>query len=224
MELDVALRGTAAIRSFTPEPVDDATLYRILDTARFAPSGGNRQAWHVIVVKDPELRRRLRDLYAVGWSHYLAQRAAGLVPWAPITDRQAEAEAMATAEPADPGDFATNLDTVPALLVVLADLRGLAAVDRDHDRYTFAGGASIYPFVWNLLLAARAHGLGGVLTTMLIHQEQAARDLLQVPPEHAIAAMVALGHPVTRPTRLRRTPVPEFTTVDTFHGTPLDPT
>jgi nitroreductase len=221
MELNSALRTTAAIRSFTDEPVDDATLYRILDTARFAPSGGNRQAWRAIVVKDPGLRKGLRDLYLVGWSDYLAQRAAGLVPWAPLTDRAAEAAAIAAGGPADPGDFAANLDTVPALIVVLADLRGLAAMDRDHDRYTFAGGASVYPFIWSLLLAARGEGLGGVLTTMLIRQEQAVRDLLHVPQDYAVAALVALGHPVSRPTRLRRAEVADFATLDRLDGPPL---
>ena len=58
MELDLAMRTTGAVRSFTDDPVDDATLYRVLDRARFAPSGGNRQPWRVVVVKDPEIRRR----------------------------------------------------------------------------------------------------------------------------------------------------------------------
>jgi nitroreductase len=93
MDLIETLRSTGAVREFLPDPIDDAVLYRILDTARFAPSGGNRQGWRVIVVKDPEKRRALRDLYLTGWYEYLAISGAGLVPWAPVTDRQAEAEA-----------------------------------------------------------------------------------------------------------------------------------
>ncbi len=57
MELIDALRTTGAVRDFLDAPVPDATVYRLLDTARFAPNGGNRQAWRVIVVKDPALRR-----------------------------------------------------------------------------------------------------------------------------------------------------------------------
>ena len=72
MELLDALRGTAAIREFTDEPVSDATVYRILDSARFAPSGGNKQGWRVVVVKDPEIRKGMRDLYQPGWRDYLA--------------------------------------------------------------------------------------------------------------------------------------------------------
>lgn len=226
MELTEALRTTGAEREFTDEPVSDEVLYRILDNARFAPSGGNRQAWHTIVVRDPELRRGLRDLYLIGWYEYLALGKAGLVAWAPITDREAEREALkqVTAEPSARGGFAEQLDEVPALVVVLADLRGLAAIDRDADRYSFAGGASIYPFVWSILLAAREEGLGGVITTMLIRQEARARELLGVPDEFAIAAVVALGHPVKRHTRLRRGAVEDFATVDRFDGPALDGT
>ena len=81
------------------------------------------------------------------------------------------------------------------LLALFADLRALAAVDRDHARYTFAGGASIYPFAWNLLLAARAEGLGGVITTMPIRREDDVKALLGAPDEMALAAVIALGHP-----------------------------
>src|SRR5205814_8580766 len=67
VELRDALRTTGAIREFQDEPVPDEVLYRVLDTARFAPSGGNRQGWRIVVVKDREIRRRLRDLYLPGW-------------------------------------------------------------------------------------------------------------------------------------------------------------
>ena len=229
MDLDLlaTLRTTGAVREFTDEPVPDEVVARLLDTARFAPSGGNRQGWHVVLLKDPAMRRQLRDLYLVGWYDYLAMMFAGLTPWAPVTDRAAEATALAKA-PAlaaqgDPNGFAENIDTVPVLLALLVDLQALAAVDRDLDRYTFAGGASIYPFAWNLLLAARSEGLGGVITTMPIHQEAAVLELLGAPDHYAVAGVLALGHPVHQPTRLRRAEVATFTTVDRLDG-PTFPT
>ncbi len=231
MELREALRTTGAIREFTDEPVSDDTLYRVLDNARFGPSGGNRQGWQLIVVQDPDTRRRLRDLYLRGWYDYLAIGAAGLVAWAPITDREAETKALeaapelaarAAASP-NRGGFAEHLDEVPVLLILLADLRALAAVDRDLDRYTLVGGASIYPFAWNVLLAAREEGLGGVITTMLTREEDAVRELLGVPPELVVAGAIALGHPVRQPTKLRRQAVEEFTTVDRFDGPTFGP-
>lgn len=229
MDLINVLRTTGAVRDFEPAPVPLDTLHRILDTARFAPSGGNRQGWRVVVVQDGEKRRRLRDLYLGGWYEYLAQVSAGLVPWAPVTDEAAEREAVQRAgevqaqAAAGPGGFAEHLDEVPALLVVLADLRALAAVDRGFDRYTMAGGASVYPFVWSILLAARAEGLAGVMTTMPIRREAAVKELFGVPRELIVAAVVALGRPVREFKRLRRAPVEDFTTVDGLDGPPLRP-
>lgn len=219
MDLIETLRSTAAIRDFEAAEVTDEELRRILDTARFAPNGGNAQSWHVVVVKDAPKRRALRDIYCEGWRLYLAQRAAGLRPWAPITDRALERESIASASPSMPlGDFADKLDQVPAMLVLLADLRLLAAVDRDLDRYSFIGGASVYPFAWSLLLAARAEGIGGVITTMPVFREAEVKSLLAAPEEFAVAALIALGRPTFQPTRLRRRPVDDFTTVDSFNG------
>ncbi len=228
MDLDLVdtLRSTGAVRQFHPEPVGEDVLVRLLDTARFAPSGGNRQGWRVIVVKDPATRRALRDLYLSGWYEYLAMMSAGLVPWAPVTDRAAEAAAIANARQfadaatAAPG-FAETLDTAPALLLVLADLAALAAVDRDLPRYTLAGGASIYPFVWSLLLAARAEGLGGVMTTMPVRREDEVRALFGIPDTVAVASLVALGRPVAAPRRLTRAPISTFAWVDRYRGDAL---
>jgi nitroreductase len=227
MDVIEALRTTGAVRAFRPDPVPDETVAGLLDTARFAPSGGNRQAWRVVVVGDDGIRRGLRDIYLEGWYQYLAMGAAGLVPWAPLTDRAAEAAALAGAPAlaasaaAGPGGFAEHLDEVPVLLVLLADLRLLAAVDRDLERYTFVGGASVYPFAWSILLAARAAGLAGVMTTMATRNEAEVRTLLAVPDHIVVAAVLALGWPVRRRTKLRRAPVPDFATVDRFDGPAL---
>ena len=227
MELIDALRTTGAVREFTAEPVPDAVVARILDTARFAPSGGNRQGWRVVVVQDPALRRGLRDCYLEGWYRYLALNLAGLTPWSPLADREAEARALdavpAIAEQGSAGGgFAENLDTVPVLLALFADQRALAAVDRDLGRYTLAGGASVYPFAWNVLLAARAEGLGGVITTMPILREDEVKRLFGAPDELILAAVIALGHPVRQPRRLTREPVAAWATVDTVQGMPFE--
>jgi nitroreductase len=218
MELTDALRTTGAVRDFTDQAVDDALLGRVLDTARFAPSGGNAQAWHVVVVKDRERRRRLRDFYVRGSMDYMAMLAAGLRPWAPTNDRDAEARALAAENVSAVGGFAEKFDEAPVLLALFADLSMLAAVDRDADRYTFAGGASIYPFAWSILLAARDEGLGGVITTIAIREEPDVKALLGAPDPLALAAVIALGYPVRQPHRLRRQPVSSFATVDSIHG------
>lgn len=218
MELIDALRTTGAVREFTDQTVDDVVLARVLDTARFAPSGSNAQAWRVVVVKDAANRRQLRDCYLQGSREYLALAAAGLRPWSPTNDREAEARALAAENVAAPGGFAEKFDETPVLLALFADLSMLAAIDRDADRYTFAAGASIYPFAWNVLLAAREEGLGGVITTIAIREEAQVKSILGAADPLALAAVIALGYPVRQPRRLRREPVSSFVTVDSIDG------
>jgi len=221
MDLNEVLRTTGSIRKFSPEPVADQLLYDVLDDARFAPSGGNRQAWRVIVVTGHR-RRELRDIYLDAWHDYVAHVLAGQVPFSPLASEPERAAALAKREEAvrlsNPKGFAETIDEVPVMLVVLADLGALAATDRDLDRYQLVGGASIYPFVWSVLLSAHDHGLGGVMTTVLTKHEDRARRVLHVPDTYAVAALVALGHPLKRHTKLQRRSVEEFTSRDTFDG------
>jgi nitroreductase len=227
MELRDALRTTGAVRDFEDRPVPRALLYDVLDSARFAPSGGNRQCWRVVVVDSDERRRAIRDCYLPGWYEYLALSGAGLVPFSPVADRGLEAAPLATAPAlaADaargPGGFAEHLDDAPVLVLVVADLREVAALDRDDDGHTFVGGASIYPFAWSVLLAAHDVGLGGVLTTMVARNEVALRAPFGLEAHHAVAGLLVLGWPVARPTKLRRRPVESFATVDELGGAPF---
>ena len=224
MELYEVMRTTAAVRGFTPDPVPDEVLHRILDHARFAPSGGNRQGWRVVVVRDQELRRRIRELYQLGWREYSAHVRAGLVPFAPRDGGRWTGPAVdldqARRTPA-PNPFADHLDQVPVMLLVCAELGALACVDNGLGRQSIVGGASIYPFAHNLLLAARNEGLGGVMTSVLVRQEPALRQLIGLPEAFALAGLIALGHPRRRVTRLSRRPVEEFAVVDRFDGPPF---
>jgi nitroreductase len=213
MELADALRTNPSIRDFTDDPVDDATLAELLELARFAPSGGNRQPWHVAVIKDRALRRQLADLCGPVWSEYVAERMAGVAPFN-VIDRPTDVPELGP----QPNPVLDGIEDVPVVLVVAADLSVIAMMDAGLERPALTGGASIYPFVLSLLLAARDRGLGGVLTTFLARAEDDARPLLGLPDSWAIAAMVCLGHPVHRPTKLTRLPVAAFATVDRFDG------
>lgn len=226
MELGEVMRTTAAIRSFTDEPVDDELLAEILEVARFAPSGGNRQPWRVVVVKDDSLRRQLAECYQLAWREYVAHLQAGLVPFAPGPDGRWWEPAVdldkARSQPA-PNEFADELHAVPVMLVLFAHLPSLAVLDNGLERQSIVGGGSIYPFSHNILLAARDRQLGGVMTTVLCREEPRVKALLGAEPELALAGLIALGHPVHQPTRLRRRPVGEFTTVDHLGGAPFNP-
>jgi nitroreductase len=221
MELYEAMRTTPATREFTDEPVADEVLRRILDNARFAPNGGNRQGWRVLVLKDPAVRRRIRELYQLGWREYMAHIRQGLVPFAAKDNGRWTGPAVdlaAARETPAPDAFGDNLEHVPALLLVLAKFGALATVDNGLDRQSIIGGGSIYPFCHNLLLAARNEGLGGVMTSVLMREEPAVKELLGIPDGFGVAALIALGHPRKVITKLRRAKVEEFTTVDRFDG------
>ncbi len=211
MDLIDALRTTGSARSFTDAVVDDATLRGILDDARFAPSGGNRQPWKVAIIGDQTQRRLIGDLMRPVWNEYVGANAAGGTAFA--YGRSIDATPIEA-----PNPLLDNIVDVPVVLAVAADLRQIAMMDGALERPPVTGGASIYPFCWSILLAARARGLGGVLTTFLSRAEPDAAAPLGLPEHHALAATIFLGY-VERPiTKLKRRPVESFTTVDRFDG------
>lgn len=219
MELYEAMRTTHAVRDFTDDPLPDEILARILDNARFAPSGGNRQGGHVVVVRSQETRERLVELTATGARRYMAQQKAGEMPWNTVHPTAVTDEQIAGTRV--PRAMTEPLRTAPVVLVFLVDLGAVASIDSELDRVGVVSGASVYPLVWNTLLAARNEGFGGVITTMVVAEEPAVLQLLGAPEGYAVAAVVPLGKPVKQLTRLRRQAVEEFVTLETYAGTPL---
>jgi nitroreductase len=219
MELYDVMRTTFAVREFTDDPLPDPVLYRILDNARFAPTGGNRQGTHVVAVRDAALRARLAELNGPGARRYCAQAAAGESPWNPIGPSSVAAAIVA--DTAVPDEFTAPFRRAALVLVITLDLTCVAAMDQHLGRIGVVGGASVYPLVWNILLAARNEGYGGTLTTMAVPEETQIRNLLALPDTHAIAALVPLGKPIKQLTKLRRRPVEEFTTRERFDGPPF---
>jgi nitroreductase len=212
VDLVEALRTTGAARKFTDQPVDDHLIIDILDDARFAPSGGNRQPWRVAVVKDLAIRRRVADLMTTVWQQYRGEsEQSTLAPFA--FGRSTNATPMA-----EPNELLDNIERVPVVLALAADLKSIALMDAHLDRPPITGGGSIYPFCWSILLAARARGLAGVMTTFLSRAETEAAPIVGLPQDHALAATIFLGYPVHLNTKLSRAPVSEFATVDRFDG------
>jgi nitroreductase len=213
MEIREAIRTNGTVRSFTDQPVDDATIASILDDARFAPSGGNRQPWRVAVVEDRLLRRELALLMQPVWDEYLETAMVGGTPFNVVDYVQPD-----EITPNKANALLAEIESVPVVLVIAANLANVAMMDAELDRPPVTGGASIYPFCWNLLLSARAHGLGGVMTTFLSRVEPAAAPALGLPEHHALVATMFLGVPVHQPTKLTRHPVETFATVNRFDG------
>jgi nitroreductase len=224
MELSEVMRTTAAVREFRADPVDDDELYAIVEAARHAPSGGNRQPWRCVVVKSHELREQIAELYALGWREYWAHVERGLVPFAPPVAGQPYQPAVdlaAARERPAPDAFGEALAAAPAMLLLLAEMGSLAVTDNGLGRQSIVGGASVYPFGHNILLAARDRGIGGVMTTVLCRQEAAVQALMGWPEGWVLAGLLVLGRPVRQVRRLRRKPVEELAVVDRWDGAPL---
>lgn len=210
MDLLEAMRSNRSTREFRPDPVPDDVLLRAMDAARFGPQGGNRQPVRFVVVRDPAVKQKLRDLYLIPWKAYVRQvaEAAERID----LDRK-------TLEIAD--RFAETLHEVPAIVVVCAELVSLHVTDGELGRTSIVGGASVYPTVQNFLLALRAEGVGATLTTLLCMYEREIKPLLEIPEGFITACHIPVGYPLRPfPRRLKRRPVEEIAYLERF-GRPL---
>jgi nitroreductase len=204
MEFRETIETTGTCRFYKTDPVPDDVLRRVIDAARFAPTGGNRQGVRFLLVRDAAKRKALRDLYVPLWEQYASR--AGSKPGAPLPKLIANADHMAR-----------HLDEIPVHVVVCAQTGDLMATDRHLERVSVVAGASIYPSVQNLMLAARTEGLGTALTTLLCAVEPKVKELLSIPDNVATAALIALGYPEKDfPKKLARKPVSEIAFADTY--------
>ncbi|MCI2422535.1 nitroreductase family protein [Saccharopolyspora sp. K220] len=181
MDVHEALYTTRMMRRMHEDPIPLEAQARILDAAIRAPNGGNTQRWHFLAVDDPKTKAQLAEVYRLCRAREYADIAAGGLA-KPAHDPVAHAETMRKIK--DSGDYFTEHFTdIPLLLFVFA-------ID-DH------GGANIYPAIWSALLAARAEGIGGVITTVLRYEAEQVMELLEVPVEAGwnMTAMLALGYP-----------------------------
>ena len=138
MELYDVMRTTFACREFTGEPVPPDVLHRIIDHARFAPSGGNRQGWRIIEVTRDGDKQALAELSLPVATRYLLEMQAGESPLNTIKPSSVTDEEVAAAEP--PLWLVAHIREAPTLLVVTVDLGTVAAMDKDLDRVGLVGG------------------------------------------------------------------------------------
>ena len=212
MELMDVMTTSGTCRSFTPDDVDDVVLTRVLDAARWAPTGGNRQGVRFVVVRDRAKRVQLAEWYREAWQPYAERTLASL------TRAGASTAILDRAQ-----HFADHFEDVPVLLVVCAKWDAIYPTDHELGRISVVGGCSIYPAVQNVLLKAREEGLGAALTTLLCRYEPRVRELLGIPEGVITAAHVAVGWPARPlPRTLNRRPLSEIAFLDTF-GEPLIP-
>jgi nitroreductase len=167
-----------AMRRLKTDDVPDELIWKILQTAVMAPSGGNRQPWNFVVVRDAEKKRKIGEWYLDAWD-----RSYGPAREAMLRDPQ-----MAkTFHSAD--HLARNIASVPLLIF------GTIRRDMPTSGPNLLLGASIYPAVQNLMLAARAVGLGTALTTLHRLHEAEVKQLLGIPDDVETMAMIPVGWP-----------------------------
>jgi len=187
------MRTLRAVRRIRPDPIPADVLHRVLEAATWAPTGGNVQPWRIVAVKDRALKEPLGKLYADRWAAYSKQYRTGIPASAPA-DVRARAERTLNA-----GDYLANhFGETPVITVFCFNPEKMAITDSKQDRVSVVGGGSVYTAVENLLLAARAEGLGCVLTTLLCECEPEVRKLLVIPDPWYTAAAIPLGYPVGR--------------------------
>ena len=185
-----ALSTCRAIRRLRPDPIPDEVLERVLRAATFAPTGGNAQPWRVIVVRDPERKRAIAEHFDYAWQVYSTparERMAQL----PQASRARGMRVLAAGD-----HLAAHFAEVPVVLAWIHDPAGLRHPDELWTQPHFIYGGSLYPAIHNLLLACRAEGLGGVLTTMTWRREPELCALLDVPEPWRMHALVPIGYPL----------------------------
>jgi len=189
-----------AIRRLKTDPIPDATLRQIMDAAICAPSGGNRQGWSFLVVRDPAKRARLGELYREAWGELMKvpfyAGAAKEPPDSPAGKMLASARHLGE-----------HLGEAPVLI--------LACIALDSGvQPTLTTGASIYPAVQNIMLAARALGIGSCITTIHRFRDAQVKELLGIPADVETAALIPLGYPLGKFGHPPRRPLREVAFAD----------
>ena len=211
MDLYEALMTTRAMRRFTDEPVDEEDVRAVLRAAVQAPSGGNIQPYRFLVVTDAELRAAIGELYLRAWERY-APAVAAVTPPAP--DEAAAAAWERNVRASD--ELARSLGRVPVLVLVLMPRISMTVTDEHGEMDVGPTYASVYPAVENLVLAARARGLGTVLTTVYRIHEDELRALCDIPDRYEVVALLPLGHPRGRWGVAPRRPAESLTSWNRF--------
>jgi nitroreductase len=189
-----------AMRRLKPDPIPDAALRQIMEAAICAPSGGNRQGWSFLVIRDPAKRARLGALYREAWGELMKlPYYAGAVKEPPDSPA---GKMLASAR-----HLGEHLGEAPVLI--------LACIALDPGvKPTVTTGASIYPAAQNIMLAARALGIGSCITTIHKFRDVQVKDLLGIPADVETAALIPLGYPLGVFGRPPRRPLREVAFAD----------
>jgi nitroreductase len=185
------IRTTRSMRRLKPDPVPNDLIRKILEAGVGAPSGGNMQRWRFLVIRDPKIKETVGALYKRAWDEQVAPRYRAGAP-APGMSRERFLRLLDAAQ-----YLAAQIHEAPVWIVPC--LEGATP--------TRTAGSSIYPAVQNMLLAARALGLGATLTTLYLQFEKEAEAAMGLPPNFHSYALLPIGYPMGRFGPVRRVPL-----------------
>jgi nitroreductase len=204
-ELFDILYTTRAMRRLKPDAVPDALIHHLLQAATAAPSAGNRQRWRFLVIKDPQIKQQVQRYYKKAFDEVVAPRYRASAPPPGTTHAQYDRQLGAVRY------LTEHFHEAPVWIV--------ACIDEAEQIPTRWSGASIYPAVQNILLAARALGLGATLTTRHLLFEEEVEDILGLPPGVHSYAIIPIGYPLGHFGPVRRGPLTDVVYLDRW-GTP----
>lgn len=199
MPIEEAMRTQRAIRRLKPDPVDESLVLHLLELATKAPSGSNLQGWAFVVVRDRDAMRKIGRLNRQAWKIYrwIGKKLKG--------HDEKSMKLMAA------GDYlAEHFDELPVLVV--ACMQGRVPIMPHVANASYF--ASIYPAVQNLLLGARAAGLGACLITLPLWNVRALKRTLKLPGNVTPCALIPLGWPIGRYGPTTRRPIQEVVHLD----------
>jgi nitroreductase len=196
-----------AMRRLKTDPVPDDLVWKVIEAGTKAPSGGNTQVWRFLVIRDPDGKRFIQERYQRAWDLYVQANMDAAAKSPPPPEEAAPRMRMARAA----SYLATHLHAVPVLLLVCMLPRGGLTTLGSRRISPAALYASIFPAVQNILLAARALGLGAVLTTLHLLYEDEIKARFQIPAEVESVALIPIGYPQGKFGPTTRNPVETVT-------------
>ena len=202
------MRTTRAMRRLKPDPVPDELIHRILQAGQWAANGGANQRWRFLVVKDRNIKEQVQKWYQKAFDEVVGPRYRGSEP----------------PPGSSPGRYRRQHDAVEYLTERYheAPVWIVACQDDGEETPTRSAGASIYPAVQNMLLAARALGLGSTLTSRHLRHEKEVEEILGLPPGVHSYAILPIGYPMGNFGPVRRGPLSDVVYLDKWGEQYLD--
>jgi nitroreductase len=197
LDLFETMRTTRSMRRLKTDPIPEPLLRQVLEAGVLGPNGGNMQSWRFLVIRDPAIKESVAVWYRKAWNEIVGPRYRAGGP-APGTSPESFGRMLTAAE-----HLSDHLHEAPVWIVPC--LGGTL---------TRTSGSSVYPAVQNMLLAARALGLGATLTTLYLLFEKEAEAAMGLPEGVHSFAIIPMGYPRGKFGPVRRAPMEDVVYLD----------